>query len=135
MLPDSVQLDVSEAIINQSFSATCLATGYPAPKVNIFLSCTGAVIQNDSIKIDNYTTKMVILINNFPEHCSTISCYSYPFHCTENINVTVATSSLPTNATVITDDPTNTMPSSKASKASSTIMMIILFLIGTVLPT
>ena len=80
-------LNVNEAIIGESFNASCLATGYPAPKVDIFLSCAAGTVNNPhyhSIKIDNYTMKMMILINSFPEDCCTIYCYSYPIRCMEN---------------------------------------------------
>ena len=145
MLPDTVQITTSEAIVNQSFNATCLATGYPPPEVNITLDCQpNTFTMPQSLQIDNYTTKAVILVNEFPARCSAIYCYSYPISCTETINYTVVTNPNDMEHTNITNNnattntttstivvPTST-PAGAAIKATNNNIIIIL-LIPTIL--
>ena len=142
MLPNTVQLNTSEAIVNQSFNATCLATGYPPPKVYIDLDCQpNTFTAPQPLQVDNYTMKGVISINEFPAKCSTIYCYSYPINCTETINHTVQvvttpddmhmecnttnTTIVPTNTTIVL---TSTPAAGAATKATNEMIMIILLI-------
>ena len=146
MLPQSVQLYVSEAIVNQSFNASCLAIGYPAPKVDIAIDCQPNIFTRPQpFQLNNYTMKTVISVNELPARCSTISCYSYHINCIEAINYTVVTdpsvepTTVPAEAatkannnftdypTTTTDYPT-TVPAGAATKATNKMIMLILLI-------
>ena len=124
VLPQSLQVNIDEAIVNQSFNATCLSTGYPAPKVYITLDCQPDTLTSNSFQIDHYTMKEVISVNKFPASCSTIYCYSYPINCTESINHTIVinTGMEPTTSTTIVPTKRSTGATIKATKM---IMLII----------
>ena len=138
VLPPSVQLNTTEAVVNGSFNATCSATGYPAPKLNVTLDCETDALFQRSIRTDNYTMEMLILINQFPTSCSIISCYSYPVNCTQTINHTIAPTTAPT--TDMEPTPTSTtvhpiisiVPTNHTGgapiKATSTITILLLIL-------
>lgn len=143
VLPHSVELDVTDAIINQSFNATCLASGYPPPEVYISLNCIDIMLFHDPIRVDNYTMRIVMLLDNFPPSCSTISCYSYPVNCTETINRTVVTPTSPhiqpatPTTSIATGPPTNSVVPTSAhgssSRVAGTMMIMLLLLVTTIL--
>lgn len=139
-------LDVSNAVINQNFNATCVATGYPAPELSITLDCHGTLTRFDQVIIyrtGNYTMKKLILINEFPSTCSAISCYSYPVQCHETINRTSVSIIYPSSvvpATTTTTTTTTTItaisvtPSGTSGAASRTVdTIIILFTVSILL--
>lgn len=126
MLPNSVELDVNEAVIDQSYNATCLATGYPAPDVSIWFDCyINYTVQ--STRIDNYTIKMVILINEFSADCSEIYCHSYPITCRQAINHTMNCTTLHNNtepSPTTISIPTNSVIGKSTTLSKTPITMI-----------
>ena len=100
---DSVVLKVSKAVVGRSFNATCTATGFPAPKVDIHL-CQLDVMPVSTLVVNN--TRRVSISIELPANCSAVSCFSYPINCTERINLTNIEVTTATSATT-TASPAN----------------------------
>ena len=90
MLPAILKWNMS-AIVNEGYSLSCSATGYPAPfvhaEVQPHLNCSHNY-HYQFIEEDNYTGKAIITIDRVSMECLNVYCQSGDIDSVQALNFT-----------------------------------------------
>jgi len=91
VVPDTVMMNFTQAILNKSYNGSCSAEGYPPPMIQVKFDSNGCnfttALADDT---DEFTTQLIIIIPMVTEQCwnVTISCSVCQEHASIQLNVT-----------------------------------------------
>lgn len=71
------------AYAHQNYIASC--TIRTNPRMNLHMFTQGCDFQQETLQIDEYTTKAIIMINNITSECSNITCATTLFQKTKTV--------------------------------------------------